>query len=76
MKIEISLQKLGITSNNLGTSTGSEFFASGKKIESYSPVDGALIGTVSSTTKEDYERVISSAQEAFKTFKTMLLIHQ
>lgn len=71
MKIEISLQKLGITSNNLGTSTGSEFFASGEKIESYSPVDGALIGTVSSTTKEDYERVISSAQEAFKTFKTM-----
>ena len=53
MKIEISLQKLGITSNNLGTSTGSEFFASGEKIESYSPVAGALIGTVSSTTKED-----------------------
>ena len=71
MKIEISLQKLGITSNNLGTSTGSEFFASGEKIESHSPVDGALIGTVSSTTKEDYESVISSAQEAFKTFKTM-----
>ena len=71
MKIEISLQKLGITSNNLGTSTGSEFFASGEKIESHSPVDGALIGTVSSTTKEDYERVISSAEEAFKTFKTM-----
>ena len=71
MKIEISLQKLGITSNNLGTSTGSEFFASGEKIESYSPVDGALIGTVSSTTKEDYERVISSAEEAFKTFKMM-----
>ena len=43
MKIEISLQKLGITSNNLGTSTGTEFFASGDKIESYSPVDGALI---------------------------------
>jgi len=71
MKIEISLQKLGINSNNLGTSTGSEFFASGEKIESHSPVDGALIGTVSSTTKEDYERVISSAEEAFKTFKTM-----
>ena len=71
MKIEISLQKLGITSNNLGTSTGSEFFASGEKIESHSPVDGALIGTVSSTTKEDYERVISSAEEAFKTFKMM-----
>ncbi|MEC9108558.1 MAG: aldehyde dehydrogenase family protein, partial [Bacteroidota bacterium] len=71
MKIDISLQKLGITSNNLGTSTGSEFFASGEKIESHSPVDGALIGTVSSTTKEDYERVISSSQEAFKTFKTM-----
>ena len=73
MKIEISLQKLGITSNNLGTSTGSEFFASGEKIESHSPVDGALIGTVSSTTKEDYERVIRSAEEKVMIVSPMSL---
>ena len=71
MKIDISLQKLGITSNNLGTSTGTKFFASGDKIDSISPVDGSTIGTVTTTTNEDYERVIKSASEAFKTFRTM-----
>ena len=40
MKIDISLQKLGIDVNNLGTSTGSNFFATGDKIDSISPVDG------------------------------------
>jgi len=71
MKIDISLQKLGITSNNLGTSTGTKFFASGDKIDSISPVDGSIIGSVTATTKEDYEKVIKSAMSAFKTFKTM-----
>ena len=71
MKIDISLQKLGITSNNLGTSTGTKFFASGDKIDSISPVDGSTIGTVTTTTNEDYERVIKSASQAFKTFRMM-----
>jgi len=71
MKIDISLQKLGITSNNLGTSTGTKFFASGEKIDSISPVDGSVIGAVISTTKDDYEKVMESAMSAFKVFKTM-----
>mgnify|MGYP000397672195 CR=1 FL=1 len=64
MKIDISLQKLGIDINNLGTSTGSNFFASGNKIDSISPVDGSLIGTVTSTTSEDYEKVINKVDLA------------
>ena len=71
MKIDISLQKLGIDVNNLGTSTGSNFFATGDKIDSISPVDGSLIGTVTSTSSEDYEKVIKSAQNAFTFFRTM-----
>ena len=71
MKIDISLQKLGIDINNLGTSTGSNFFATGDKIDSISPVDGSLIGTVTSTSSEDYEKVIKSAQSAFTFFRTM-----
>ena len=71
MKIDISLQKLGIDVNNLGTSTGSNFFATGDKIDSISPVDGSLIGTVTSTSSEDYKKVIKSAQSAFTFFRTM-----
>ena len=66
-----ALEKLGVKATNLGTSTGSSWFANGTTISSYSPVDGALIGTVQTTTKEDYEKVMEAATAAFKTFKVM-----
>lgn len=67
--IQNELQKLGVKEINDGTSTGSKWFANGEIIESYSPVDGKLIGKVKTTTKEDYEKVISTAQEAFKVWR-------
>ncbi len=66
-----ALQLLGIKEINNGTSTGSEWFSNGEIIESYSPVDGQLIGKVKATTAEDYERVMQTATEAFKTFRAM-----
>lgn len=69
--IEKSLKNLGIKSENKGTSTGGKWFASGKVIESYSPVDGKLIAKVTSSSKKDYEKVISEAEKAFKEFRLM-----
>lgn len=66
-----ALQKLGVKATNLGASTGSNWFANGTTISSYSPVDGALIGTVQTTTAADYEKVMEAATAAFKTFKVM-----
>lgn len=66
-----ALQALGIKEINDGTSTGSNSFSSGEIIESYSPVDGQLIGKVKTTTAADYEKVMQSATEAFKTFRAM-----
>lgn len=66
-----ALEKLGVKATNLGTSTGSNWFANGTTISSYSPVDGALIGTVQTTTAADYEKVMEAATAAFKTFKVM-----
>ena len=65
------LRTLGIESVNNGSSTGSEWFSNGDIIESYSPVDGQLIGAVRSTTQNDYERVIDTALEAFKVWRQM-----
>jgi aldehyde dehydrogenase (NAD+) len=60
------LQELGLKSINQGTSTGKNSFSSSNEtMESYSPVDGLLIGKVSITSKEDYEKVLISASEAF-----------
>lgn len=68
--IDQALKQLGIEATNPGTSTGSEAFGKGPLIESYSPVDGALIGKVHSTTPEDYERVVQAASSAFTTWRT------
>ncbi len=65
------LQELGLHTENAGTSTGQNSMDSGQYIESYSPVDGKLIGKVSQTTGEEYEQVIATAQEAFKTWRMM-----
>ena len=69
--IENALKELGLKEINNGTSTGKNWFSNGDVIESYSPVDGALIGKVKATTKEDYEKVISTATEGFKAWRTM-----
>ena len=69
--IKEALKELGVKDINDGTSTGSNNFSNGEIIESYSPVDGKLIGKVKTTTKEDYEKVMDAATKAFKSFRNM-----
>ncbi|APG60720.1 aldehyde dehydrogenase family protein [Christiangramia salexigens] len=68
--IKQALKDLGLNEVNNGTSTGENWFSNGEIIESYSPVDGELIGKVKSTTKEDYEKVITAAEKGFKEWRT------
>jgi aldehyde dehydrogenase (NAD+) len=64
------LEQLNIGQENSGTSTGSQWLTSkGKKISSFSPVDGKLIANVTITDKESYETVIAKAQAAFKEWR-------
>jgi len=69
--IKEALKQLGVKDVNEGTSTGSDSFGSGDLISSYSPTDGQLIGKVSTTTREDYDKVIKTAQDAFLQFRAM-----
>ena len=69
--IHEALIKLGVKDINEGTSTGSLNFSSGEIIDSYSPVDGKLIGKVRTTTKEDYEKMMITATTAFKSWRKM-----
>ncbi len=65
------LRGLGVAPTNPGVFTGTHSFPSdGGQLQSYSPVDGSLIGTVHSATPEDYERVISTAQAAFPVWRS------
>lgn len=59
------LKSLGIAQLNHGTSTGLKSWSSGDTvIDSFSPVDAELIAQVYQTTQEDYELVLSKAQNA------------
>ena len=68
--IQNALDSLGVKAVNAGTSTGVEFFSNGDAIQSFSPVDGTLIGSVTASTKEDYERAVSLAEKAFQSWRT------
>jgi len=65
------LKKLGIEGVNAGTSTGRVYLESKNQITSYTPVDGKTIANVTTTTKEQYEEVVTASQEAFKVWREM-----
>lgn len=64
------LRKLGLKAKNPGTWTGQNALKnSARSLRSHSPVDGALVGSVTITTAEQYEQVIAAAQEAFRYWR-------
>jgi aldehyde dehydrogenase (NAD+) len=68
--IKEALSTLGVKKSNSGTSTGHKWYRStGKVLESYSPVDGKLIGTVVSTDEKAFEQVVRQAEEAYKEWR-------
>ncbi len=65
------LKELGLQEKNAGTFTGVNPINTDQWIDSYSPVDGKYIGSVSVTDKAGYEQVMETAQAAFKKWRTM-----
>ena len=64
--IKKTLSDLKIKDVNNGSSTGSVSYGQGEIINSYSPVDGKLIGGVTTTTKEEYEKIMLVQQMRLK----------
>ena len=55
---------------NAGVSTGNTWLpGKGEKIDSFSPVDAQLIGSVTATDKESFDMVIEKAAQAFKEWR-------
>ena len=67
--IKKTLSDLKIKDVNNGSSTGSVSYGQGEIINSYSPVDGKLIGGVTTTTKEEYEKIMKCTTNAFKDWR-------
>ncbi|MBL7962804.1 MAG: aldehyde dehydrogenase family protein [Flavobacteriales bacterium] len=65
------LERLGVHASNSGVSTGTQWKkGEGITLESQSPVDGGLIGSVRSANKVEYEQVVATAQQAFLEWRT------
>ena len=68
--MEKMLAELGLKQSNPGVSTGLNWLSSnGESIQSFSPVDGKLIASVTSVDKSSYEKVMATAQPAFETWR-------
>lgn len=77
MSVDLSfIQNLGLNTHNSGTAIGNNWLDSDEKIESYSPADGQLIGSVSVTTAQQFHKVVETAQLAFHTWRNMPAPHR
>jgi len=65
------LESLNLTGTINGTSTGQQWMENNETITSNSPIDNLELGSVSITTKEQYDEVVAAASEAFKTLRSM-----
>ncbi len=68
--IKQTLKKLGIKEINSGATTGTKWFeTTGKIVESYSPADGKVIGKVQQASKEDFNKIVDTAEKTFKQWR-------
>ena len=67
------LAELGIKEKNFGCSTGLEWngTTSEGELKISSPVDGKYIASVYQASQDDYDKVVTKAQEAFKVWRTI-----
>ncbi|RIW16990.1 aldehyde dehydrogenase family protein [Algoriphagus lacus] len=67
-----SLQKIGVKTENLGSSTGLNWLDSGESyLSSFSPADGKLIAKVQLANSDTYEAIIAQAHVAFERWRTV-----
>ena len=65
-----TLEKLGIKAINNGISTGQiNWKGSGENLISYSPIDGKAIAETYLGSKDDFEKIVVSAQAAFEKWR-------
>ncbi len=65
------LEKLGIKEENSGAYCGEWLETSGKTLDVVTPIDGTVIARVKQASKEDYEKVMTKADAAFKEWRML-----
>lgn len=63
------LKTLGLEEINSGVSTGENWIKTSTQLDSFSPVDGKLIGTTGIASQSEYQTVITTAEKAFLAWR-------
>ena len=71
MSHQALLQSLHIENNQKGCSSGQQWMGNGKTLNAESPVDESFLGSVTTCTVEDYETIVTQAETAFETFRSI-----
>jgi aldehyde dehydrogenase (NAD+) len=69
MVMKSVLEKFDLLKEQAGAGAGSMLKCGGEILESISPIDGHVIGTIRCAGKKDYQKVIMRAVEAFKEWR-------
>ena len=70
--MNFSLEALGLTATNSGIFTGLQHWkGNGALLNSVSPVDGNIIASTHYATADDYNKVVATAEAAFKSWSKM-----
>ena len=71
MVAEDLLKQLGVEASNAGACTGKWIDTNGPELVSFNPTDGQPLAVVRQAKLDDYERVISAAQDAFADWRML-----
>ncbi len=65
------IEKLGVSEKNYGSSSGQDWLdsAGDGELKIYSPSNGKFIAAVKQASEDDYEKLISTAEAAFKMWR-------
>jgi aldehyde dehydrogenase (NAD+) len=70
--MKFSLKDLGIEPVNSGACTGNVWLEThGEETASYSPIDGTIIAKVKNATMDNYEHIMTKAQEAYLKWRVI-----
>lgn len=70
--MNFSLEALGLSSTNSGVFTGLQHWkGNGASLDSVSPVDGNVIASTHYASGDDYNKVVTTAEAAFKSWSKM-----
>jgi len=68
-KFENLSKELNLDTGQKGCHSGGSWYGSGEMIQSFSPVEGSLLGSLQTAGIEDYEQAIAKAEYAFLSFR-------